>query len=173
MSINNAYISIKNCFSYGQAYVALSRLKSLEGLYIIDEKINPCVVRAAPKCLNFYGFSLPLKSKKIKYSSVNHIGNLKFHGKKNHLMSLNKDKCLQAFVFLPRHVIKKIKRTYHACSVTKSFSKKRLNCDSTFRNYVEMKYFGVENLGFFKFQKETIEITSSNLHQNLDRKHHL
>jgi hypothetical protein len=34
MSLESVAISLKNCFSCGQAYVACSRAKSIEGLYI-------------------------------------------------------------------------------------------------------------------------------------------
>lgn len=45
-----------NTFEYGQAYVALSRVKSLDGLYIYD--IEPSSIKAHPKVKAFYE-SLP------------------------------------------------------------------------------------------------------------------
>jgi ATP-dependent DNA helicase PIF1 len=42
----------KNTFEYGQAYVALSRVKDLEGLYVHD--LEPTAFRAHPKVKEFY-----------------------------------------------------------------------------------------------------------------------
>lgn len=36
MTLENAVIDLKNCFIHGQLYVALSRIKTLDGLYIIN-----------------------------------------------------------------------------------------------------------------------------------------
>ena len=45
-------------FEYGQAYVALSRVKDLESLYIHD--LDPQAFRAHPKVKEFYESSLPI-----------------------------------------------------------------------------------------------------------------
>lgn len=52
MSINKVEMKLANVFEYGQAYVALSRATSLEGLHIVD--FNPKGIRAHPKVVDFY-----------------------------------------------------------------------------------------------------------------------
>ena len=47
MSLDCGQICIEDAFAYGHAYVALSRLRSLRGLYLIAE-IHPERVRIAP-----------------------------------------------------------------------------------------------------------------------------
>lgn len=52
-TLDSALIDIgSNTFEYGQAYVALSRVKSLDSLYIWD--VEPSAFRAHPKVKNFY-----------------------------------------------------------------------------------------------------------------------
>jgi ATP-dependent DNA helicase PIF1 len=54
-TLDSALIDIGlNTFEYGQAYVALSRVKSLESLYIHD--LNPKAFLLNPKVAAFYGF---------------------------------------------------------------------------------------------------------------------
>tara|TARA_Y100000816_G_C26100900_1_gene583377 strand:- start:274 stop:1608 length:1335 start_codon:yes stop_codon:yes gene_type:complete len=53
LSIEKALIDIgSNIFEYGQTYVALSRVKSLEGLYLT--KVNPSKIKAHPRVVEFY-----------------------------------------------------------------------------------------------------------------------
>jgi len=52
LTIDCADVSLGGVFEYGQAYVALSRIKGIEGLKLLDW--NPQVVRAHPKVLEFY-----------------------------------------------------------------------------------------------------------------------
>lgn len=51
-TIDYAEMDLSNVFTYGQAYVALSRVRSLEGLSIID--ISYEAVKAHPKALEYY-----------------------------------------------------------------------------------------------------------------------
>jgi len=53
LSIEKALIDIgNNIFEYGQTYVALSRVKTLEGLYLT--KVNAQKIKAHPKVIAFY-----------------------------------------------------------------------------------------------------------------------
>lgn len=53
LSIEKALIDIgNNIFEYGQTYVALSRVKSLNGLYLT--KVNARKIKAHPKVIQFY-----------------------------------------------------------------------------------------------------------------------
>jgi ATP-dependent DNA helicase PIF1 len=52
-SLNMAQIDVgTSIFEYGQTYVAMSRVKSLEGLYL--SSFNPKKIRANPKVIQFY-----------------------------------------------------------------------------------------------------------------------
>ena len=51
-SLDYAKIDLSDVFEYGQAYVALSRVKSLESLSIID--INYDYIDAHPKAVEYY-----------------------------------------------------------------------------------------------------------------------
>lgn len=52
MSLDCVEISLGRVFASGQAYVALSRARSLHGLRVLD--FDPMVVRCDPQVLNFY-----------------------------------------------------------------------------------------------------------------------
>jgi ATP-dependent DNA helicase PIF1 len=53
ITLDCAEVDIRNCFCPGQGYVALSRVKSLEGLSIIGG-VYPEVICADPTCVEFY-----------------------------------------------------------------------------------------------------------------------
>lgn len=52
MSLDCVEISLGRVFASGQAYVALSRARSLQGLRVLD--FDPTVVRCDPRVLHFY-----------------------------------------------------------------------------------------------------------------------
>jgi ATP-dependent DNA helicase PIF1 len=52
-TLERAQIDVgENIFEYGQTYVALSRVKSLDGLYLLN--FNPSKIKANPKVVSFY-----------------------------------------------------------------------------------------------------------------------
>lgn len=52
MSLDCVEISLARVFASGQAYVALSRARSLQGLRVLD--FDPMAVRCDPRVLSFY-----------------------------------------------------------------------------------------------------------------------
>jgi len=52
MTLDEVFIDFSRIFEYGQAYVALSRVKSLKGLYLKD--FNPRKIMANPRIVEFY-----------------------------------------------------------------------------------------------------------------------
>ena len=52
-TFDHAYMDLANCFEFGQVYVALSRVRSLEGLSLLS--FYPSRIKVNQKCLEFYG----------------------------------------------------------------------------------------------------------------------
>jgi len=54
MTIERAELQLDDAFDYGQVYVALSRITSLEGLWVRGGRVTQSVVKAHPKVMAFY-----------------------------------------------------------------------------------------------------------------------
>ncbi|KAM3395800.1 ATP-dependent DNA helicase PIF1 [Capsicum galapagoense] len=52
MTLNNLHTDLYRVFGFGMVYVALSRVKSLDGLHLVN--FNPSKIKANPKVLKFY-----------------------------------------------------------------------------------------------------------------------
>jgi len=58
LSLDYVVVDLSSVFEYGQGYVALSRVRSEEGLRV-DGEIRYERIKASPKALSFYGFPVP------------------------------------------------------------------------------------------------------------------
>lgn len=96
-TLDSALVDIgSGIFEYGQAYVALSRVRSLEALYVYD--FDPLAFKAHPKVKEFYS---KLKTKEISEDEMKLIRETKFEHKfdiKNDLKPIiaNESKIIQA-----------------------------------------------------------------------------
>ena len=54
MSLSRAELMLSDAFDFGQVYVALSRVISLQGLWVRGAAITQAVVKAHPEVLAFY-----------------------------------------------------------------------------------------------------------------------
>ena len=52
MTLDNVVVDCNRIFEEGQTYVALSRVKTLEGLYL--KGFSPDKIKANPKVVDFY-----------------------------------------------------------------------------------------------------------------------
>lgn len=55
MTLDSACVDLGRAFATGQVYVALSRVRTLDGLYI--KSLDPGKIKAHPKALEFYGIT--------------------------------------------------------------------------------------------------------------------
>ena len=55
MTLDSAVVSLHDCFDYGQAYVALSRVKSLNGLRLKERISLGDLPKVSPEVVRFYG----------------------------------------------------------------------------------------------------------------------
>jgi len=56
MTLSRAEVQLDDAFSYGQVYVALSRLTTYSGLWIGGRGFSQRSIKAHPNALRFYGF---------------------------------------------------------------------------------------------------------------------
>lgn len=73
MTIERAELQLDDAFDYGQVYVALSRITSLDGLWVRGGRITQSVVKAHPKVAAFYqqnGSSLYKVQSTKEHSSI-------------------------------------------------------------------------------------------------------
>ena len=75
ITLDKAYIDVGGkVFEHGQTYVALSRVKSLEGLYL--KSFNPRRIRANPKVVKFYENDMRNNSASHEPTYIHKISNI-------------------------------------------------------------------------------------------------
>ena len=57
MTLTRASMSVDNAFAEGQVYVALSRVSSMQGLYLTGPMLQPAAVKAHQDVISFYNTS--------------------------------------------------------------------------------------------------------------------
>ena len=67
MTLDNVDIYLPNVFEYGQAYVALSRCRSLEGMRVVG--FSDAIVKAHPDAIKFYNYDVPASATTFVRSS--------------------------------------------------------------------------------------------------------
>lgn len=65
---------LSNCFDYGQEYVALSRVTSLQGLYLLKPIVNE--IKVSPQILKFYLGNITRKENKIKIQDIDDLNDI-------------------------------------------------------------------------------------------------
>ena len=116
-TLDSALVDIgSGVFEYGQAYVALSRVRSLEALYVYD--FDPTAFKAHPKVKEFYK---NLKIKEINQEDMALIKETKFEHKIENLENPDM-KPIVAESSKPIHAINVIKQDDSTVSITASGS---------------------------------------------------
>jgi len=113
MTLENVFVQLKDCFEAGQAYVALSRCRYLDKLYIADRRLSMTCFKVNQKAVAFYrslstfnpsmleqksNFGRPFASKETTPSCRKEISHLV--SKKDHVQTFGTPKFQKASAML-------------------------------------------------------------------------